>query len=32
MQLAKRLYTSPEKTLKRKVEDMALAVEMWSES
>ncbi len=28
MQLAKRLYTSPEKTLKRKVQDMALAVEM----
>jgi penicillin-binding protein 1A len=28
MQLAKRLYTSPEKTLKRKVQDMALAVAM----
>ena len=28
MQLAKRLYTSPEKTLKRKMQDMALAVAM----
>lgn len=28
MQLAKRLYTSPERSLKRKVQDMALAVAM----
>ncbi len=28
MQLAKRLYTSPERSIKRKVEDMALAVAM----
>lgn len=28
MQLAKRLYTSPEKTIKRKVQDMALALAM----
>lgn len=28
MQLAKRLYTSPKKTLKRKIQDMALAIAM----
>jgi penicillin-binding protein 1A len=28
MQLAKRLYTSPQKTIKRKIQDMALAVAM----